>query len=67
MLFTNFRSGGSGYFDTATGQWHGLGIPGKAEIAYALAVQGRFLWAATPKLGRGVGLVRQAVPWEPPK
>jgi len=65
VLFSNFRGGGSGYFDTRTQTWHGLGIPGKAEISYTVAVQGKYLWAATPKMGRGVGLVRRELPWKP--
>ena len=65
VLFSNFRTGGSGYFDTKTQTWGSLGIPGKAEISYTVAIQGGYLWAATPKFGRGVGLVRRELPWKP--
>ena len=63
VLYGNFRSGGSGYFDATTGQFAALGIPGKAEMCYALAIQGDHLWAATPTV-RGPGLIRMdKLPW----
>ena len=64
IIYGNFRSGGSGYFDTTTETFGSLGIPGKAEICYAIAIQGQYLWAATPSVGRSPGLIRtEKLPW----